>query len=467
MFDTLTSRLQGAFQKLRGKGRLSEDDVKEALREIRRALLEADVNHVVAKEFIERIRERAVGQEILQSLSAAQQVVKIVNDELTDLMGGAQAKLARAAKPPTVILLVGLQGAGKTTAAAKLARHLKASEHRRPLLVAADIYRPAAISQLQVLGEQIGVQVFTLGDQVNPREIALRALDEARRGGFDYVLIDTAGRLHIDETLMQELQDIEKSVNPDEILLVVDAMTGQDAVNVASHFREQLSLTGIIMTKLDGDTRGGAALTVRHVTGCPIKFVGIGEKVDALEPFYPDRMASRILGMGDVMTLIERAQAAIDEKDALELEAKIRRNEFTLEDFLSQLQQVRKLGPLDQLLGLIPGMGKFKQLQGASVDESQIKKIEAIIYSMSIAERRNPDLVMKSSSRRQRIASGSGTEVRDVNQLLRKFDDMRKLMKQFSSLGKNPSRALGGLANQLKGGGGVYGGASRKGKKRR
>ncbi|PWI57357.1 signal recognition particle protein [Sulfoacidibacillus thermotolerans] len=467
MFDTLTSRLQGAFQKLRGKGRLSEDDVKEALREIRRALLEADVNHVVAKEFIERIRERAVGQEILQSLSAAQQVVKIVNDELTDLMGGAQAKLARAAKPPTVILLVGLQGAGKTTAAAKLARHLKASEHRRPLLVAADIYRPAAISQLQVLGEQIGVQVFTLGDQVNPREIALRALDEARRGGFDYVLIDTAGRLHIDETLMQELQDIEKSVNPDEILLVVDAMTGQDAVNVASHFREQLSLTGIIMTKLDGDTRGGAALTVRHVTGCPIKFVGIGEKVDALEPFYPDRMASRILGMGDVMTLIERAQAAIDEKDALELEAKIRRNEFTLEDFLSQLQQVRKLGPLDQLLGLIPGMGKFKQLQGATVDESQIKKIEAIIYSMSIAERRNPDLVMKSSSRRQRIARGSGTEVRDVNQLLRKFDDMRKLMKQFSSLGKNPSRALGGLANQLKGGGGVYGGASRKGKKRR
>lgn len=466
MFDTLTTRLQGAFQKLRGKGRLSEDDVKDALREIRRALLEADVNHVVAKDFIDRIRERAVGQEILQSLSAAQQVIKIVNDEMTELMGGEQAKIAHAAKPPTVIMLAGLQGAGKTTAAAKLALHLKNSEHRHPLLVAADIYRPAAIKQLQVLGEQIGVSVFSLGDQVSPQDIARQAMDEARRGGFDYVLIDTAGRLHIDEALMQELLDIQRVAEPDEILLVVDAMTGQDAVNVAQHFHEQLSLTGLIMTKLDGDTRGGAALSVRHVTGCPIKFVGTGEKPEALEPFYPDRMASRILGMGDVMTLIERAQATIDEKDARELEAKIRRNEFTLEDFLSQLQQVRKLGPLDQLLGMIPGMGKMKQLQGASVDEGQIKKIEAIIYSMSLAERRNPDLVMKSSSRRQRIAKGSGMEVRDVNQLLRKFDEMRKLMKQFSSLGKNPSRALGGLAGQFKGGGSSYGGGSRKGKRR-
>ncbi len=465
MFDTLTNRLQGAFQKLRGKGRLSEEDVKDALREIRRALLEADVNHVVAKELIERIRERAIGQEILQSLSAAQQVVKIVNDELTELMGGVQEKLAHAAKPPTVIVLVGLQGAGKTTASAKLALHLKKVEHRRPLLVAADIYRPAAIQQLQVLGQQIGVPVFTLGDQVSPQEIASRSLDEARRGGFDYVLIDTAGRLHIDQSLMQELQEIQKVTEPDETLLVVDAMTGQDAVTVAQHFHELLTLTGLVLTKLDGDTRGGAALTVRHVTGCPIKFVGTGEKAEALEAFYPERMASRILGMGDVMTLIERAQATIDENDARELEAKIRRNEFTLEDFLTQLQQVRKLGPLDQLLGMIPGMGKMKQLQGTSVDEGQIKKIEAIIYSMSIVERRNPDLVMKSSSRRQRIAKGSGMEVRDVNQLLRKFDEMRKLMKQFSSSGKNRSRALGGLAGQLKGGG-SYGGHNRKGKHR-
>ncbi|MHB1628859.1 MAG: signal recognition particle protein [Bacilli bacterium] len=468
MFDTLTNRLQSAFQRLRGKGRLTEDDVKEALREIRRALLEADVNHSVAKELTDRIREKAVGQDILQSLSAAQQVVKIVNDELTALMGGGQAKLANAPKPPTVIMLVGLQGAGKTTAAAKLARYLALSEHRRPLLVAADIYRPAAIEQLQVLGSQINVPVLAPGSDVPPPEIARRALDEARRGGYDYVLIDTAGRLHIDEELMDELRRVQATAQPDEVLLVIDAMTGQDAVNVAKTFHEQIGVTGAILTKLDGDARGGAALTVRHATGCPIKFVGTGEKPDALEPFHPDRMASRILGMGDVLTLIEKAQATINEDDARALEAKFRRNEFTLEDFLTQLQQMRKLGPLDQLLGMIPGMGKLnKSMQGNSVDEGQFRKVEAIILSMSFKERQNPELVMKSSGRRVRIARGSGTEVRDVNQLLRRFDEMRKLMKQFSGMGKHSSRVQSSLAGLAKGRSSFGQPGGGKGKRRR
>lgn len=453
MFDRLTTRLQDAFQKLRGKGKLSEDDVKEALREIRRALLEADVHHTVAKELTERIRERAVGQEILQSLSAAQQVIKIVNDELVDLMGGTQTKLSRASKPPTVILMAGTQGSGKTTASAKLARYLVETEHRRPLLVAADIYRPAAITQLQILGKQIGVTVFSAGT-IAPPDIARQALDEARRGGYDTVIVDTAGRLHVDEELMQELSAIQAVTTPEEILLVVDAMTGQDAVNVAEQFHKRFPLTGIILTKMDSDTRGGAALTVRHVTGCPIKFVGVGEKVDALEPFYPDRMASRILGMGDVLTLIEKAQAMIDEDQAKDLEAKLRRNEFTLEDFLTQLNQVRKMGPMDQILGMLPGMGKIKQLKTDGADESRMKKVEAIILSMTKKERQEPELVMKSSSRRVRIAKGSGTQVRDVNQLLKQFDEMRKLFKQFSGMGKSPRKAMSGLANSLRGGGG-------------
>lgn len=469
MFDRLSSRLQDAFQKLRTKGKLSEDDVKDALREIRRALLDADVHHTVAKELTERIRERAVGQEILQSLSAAQQVVKIVNEELIAVMGGDQAKLGRAAKPPTVILLAGTQGAGKTTAGAKLARYLTETERRRVLLVAADIYRPAAIQQLQILGQQIGVTVFALGTEVAPPEIARRALDEARRGGYDTVIVDTAGRLHVDEELMVELEQIQAVTEPEEILLVVDAMTGQDAVNVAESFHKRFPLTGVILTKMDSDTRGGAALTVRQITGCPVKFIGTGEKTDALEPFYPDRLASRILGMGDVLTLIERAQATIDEDEARNLEAKLRRNEFTLEDFLTQLRQVKKLGPLDQILGMLPGMGKLKQLQGDGVDDRQLKKVEAIILSMTRQERLQPELVMKSSSRRVRIASGSGTQVRDVNQLLKQFDDMRKLFKQFSGMGgKGSRRAMAGLASSLRSGGGgaAFPGAGGRGKRK-
>jgi len=469
MFDRLTSRLQDAFQKMRGKGKLTEDDVKEALREIRRALLEADVHHTVAKELTERIRTRAVGQDILQSLSAAQQVIKIVNEELIALMGGDQAKLARAAKPPSVILMAGTQGAGKTTASAKLARYLTETEHRRTLLVAADIYRPAAITQLEILGSQMGVNVFSAGTAVAPPEIARLAMEEARRGGYDTVIIDTAGRLHVDEELMVELERIQAAVTPQEILLVVDAMTGQDAVSVAEQFHQRFPLTGIILTKMDSDTRGGAALTVRHITGCPIKFIGTGEKVDALEPFYPDRMASRILGMGDVLTLIEKAQAVIDEDQVKDLEGKLRRNEFSLEDFLNQMNQVRKLGPLDQLLGMIPGMGKLKKVQGDGVDEKQMKKVEAIILSMTRQERLQPELVMKSSSRRVRIAKGSGTQVRDVNQLLRQFDEMRKMFKQFSGMGKSPRKAMNGLANSLRAGGGSSfpGGGVRGGKHKR
>ena len=470
MFETLSDRLQAAFKKLRGKGRLSEDDVREALREVRRALLEADVNYAVARDFVERVRERAVGQEILQSLSAAQQVVKIVHDELVALMGGEQARLARAPQPPTVVMLAGLQGAGKTTAAAKLARLLAVSEGRRPLLVAADIYRPAAVAQLQILGRQTGVPVFAADAQ--PPEIARQAMAEARRGGHDYVLIDTAGRLQIDETLMQELADIRESVHPHEILLVVDAMTGQEAISVAGAFHERLTLTGVVMTKLDSDARGGAALTIRHATGCPIKFAGTSERPDGLEPFHPDRMASRILGMGDVLTLIEKAQAVVDEGQARAFEEKLRRNEFTFDDFLAQLQQIKSLGPLDQLLGMIPGMGRIKQLREGAVDNSQLGKVEAIILSMSREERAKPELIGKSSSRRLRIAKGSGMQVRDVNQLLRQFEDMRKLMKQFSGMGKGPSKGmgpLGGLGQSLRGGGRGFGPPSGrgKGKKRR
>ncbi|KYP80539.1 signal recognition particle protein [Ferroacidibacillus organovorans] len=450
MFESLSGRLQTAFSKLRGKGRLSETDVNDAMREIRRALLEADVNHVVAKKFVDAVKERAIGQDILQSLTAGQQVVSIVNDELTRLLGETQAKLERSAKPPTVVMMVGLQGAGKTTATAKLGRFLATSEHRRPLLVAADIYRPAAIDQLVALGQQIGVSVWAPGATLAPVEIVRTALDEARRGGYDYVLIDTAGRLHIDDVLMNELEQLQQLSDPEEILLVVDAMTGQDAVTVAQSFHEALGITGVVLTKMDGDTRGGAALSVRHVTGCPIKFVGTGERPDALEPFYPDRMASRILGMGDVLTLIEKAQAHFDEDQAKILEQKMRNNDFTLEDFLSQLQQVKKMGPLDQLMGMIPGLGgALKHLPQGGVDEKPLKRIEAIILSMSPEERVKPELVEKSSSRRVRIAKGSGTQVKDVNQLLRQFGEMRKMMKQFSAMGKGGKRSMAGLKNRL------------------
>jgi signal recognition particle subunit SRP54 len=438
-FEGLSDRLQDIFKKLRGKGKISEDDVKLAMREVRLALLEADVNYKVVKDFTARVRERAVGQEVLQSLTPGQQIIKIVYDEMTDLMGGAESKLALSPKPPTIIMAVGLQGAGKTTTMAKVARNFL-KQGRRPLLVACDVYRPAAIKQLQVLGDQIGVPVFSMG-QGDPVDIARGSLEYARSNSRDIVIIDTAGRLHINEELMNELKNIKASIQPHEILLVVDAMTGQDAVNVSESFNKQLGLTGVILTKLDGDSRGGAALSVKAVTGCPIKFVGMGEKLDALEVFYPERMASRILGMGDIVSLVEKAQANFDEKKAREMEKKIRQQEYTLEDFMEQMQQVRSMGPLQELLGMIPGMGKhMKELKG-EIDESELVKVEAIIKSMTPAERRNS--VPLNGSRKKRIARGSGTRVQDVNRLLKQFEDSRKLMKQFADMsGKKGKKGL-------------------------
>ncbi len=431
-FGNLTARLQETMKKLKGRGKLTEKDVDAALREVRLALLEADVNYRVVKDFIGRVKERAIGQEVLNSLSPAQQVIKIVNEELTNLMGGSQATIRMASKPPTVIMMVGLQGSGKTTSSAKLARLLKSQGHR-PLLVAADIYRPAAIKQLTVVGEQIDVPVFSMG-QENPVEIAKAAFVHANKHGSDVVLLDTAGRLHIDEDLMDELCQIKEAVPPHEVLLVVDSMTGQDAVNVAESFDKQLGIDGVILTKLDGDARGGAALSVRAVTGKPIKFGGISEKMDGLEPFHPDRMASRILGMGDVLSLIEKAEASMDEDKAKEMADRLRKAEFTLEDFLDQLEQVKKMGPLDQLLGMMPGMGNLKQLQCMEVDESHLTKIEAIISSMTKEERQRPDII--GGSRRKRIARGSGTRVQDVNRLLKQFDQTKQMMKQFAGAEK-------------------------------
>ncbi|WP_270171909.1 signal recognition particle protein [Paenibacillus sp. SYP-B4298] len=430
-FEGLANRLQGVFSKLRGKGKVSEDDVAEAMREVRLALLEADVNFKVVKEFIAKVKEKAIGQEVMKSFTPGMVIIDIVNKELTELMGGTQSKLAKANKPPTVIMMAGLQGAGKTTTSGKLAKLLQKS-HNKPLLVACDIYRPAAIKQLQVLGEQIGVPVFALGDAVSPVEIARQAIQHAKEQHNDYVIIDTAGRLHIDEALMEELKQIHALVNPDEVLLVVDAMTGQDAVNVAESFHKQLELTGVVLTKLDGDTRGGAAISVKAVTGCPIKFAAMGEKIDSLEPFHPNRMASRILGMGDMLSLIEKAQTTIDAEKAADLERKMRNAEFTFEDFLEQMAQVRKMGPLDQLLDMMPGMNKLKGLKDLKVDERQIARVEAIVRSMTKEEKQNPDLL--NHSRRKRIAIGSGNSIADVNRLIKQFDDMRRMMKQFSSM---------------------------------
>jgi signal recognition particle subunit SRP54 len=439
-FEGLASRLQNVFGKLRSKGKLSEDDVNEALREVRLALLEADVNFKVVKDFIAKVKERAIGQEVMKSFTPGMVVVDIVNKELTDLMGGTQSKLARSNRPPTVILMAGLQGAGKTTASGKLAKLLQKQNHR-PLLAAADIYRPAAIKQLQVLGEQLKVPVFSLGDQVSPVEIAKASLQHAKDNGNDYLIIDTAGRLHIDENLMDELKNIRSAVEPDEILLVVDAMTGQDAVNVAESFHQQLELTGVILTKLDGDTRGGAALSVKAVTGCPIKFAATGEKMDALEPFYPDRMASRILGMGDVLSLIEKAQAGIDLDKAKEMERKMRNAEFTFEDFLEQMEQVKKMGPLDQILDMLPGANKMKGMKDLKVDDKQMARIEAIVKSMTKAEKQKPELL--NANRRKRIALGSGNSIQEVNRFIKQFDDMRKMMKQFSGMmGPKGSKGL-------------------------
>lgn len=431
-FEGLADRLQNTIQKIRGKGKVNEADVKEMMREVRLALLEADVNFKVVKDFVKKVSERAVGQEVLKSLTPGQQVIKIVNEELTALMGGEQSKIAVSNRPPTVIMMVGLQGAGKTTTTGKLANLLRKKHNRNPMLVAADIYRPAAIKQLETLGKQLSLPVFSLGDQVSPVEIAKQAIVKAKEEHQDYVLIDTAGRLHIDETLMNELKDIKDLTKPDEIFLVVDAMTGQDAVNVAQSFNEQLGLTGVVLTKLDGDTRGGAALSIQAVTNTPIKFVGLGEKMDALEAFHPERMASRILGMGDVLTLIEKAQANVDEEKAKELEQKLRTASFTLDDFLEQLGQVRNLGPLDELLKMMPGANKIKGLNNIQVDEKQIGHVEAIIRSMTIEEKNHPEIM--NANRKKRIAKGSGRTVPEVNRLLKQFDDMKKMMKQMTGM---------------------------------
>lgn len=432
-FEGLAGKLQDTLKKLRGAGKLSEADIKDAMREVRMALLEADVNFKVAKDFVNKVTEKALGQEILDSLTPGQQVVKVVNDELTQLMGATQSKLMFSSKPPTVFMMVGLQGAGKTTHTGKLGLMLK-KQGKNPLFVACDIYRPAAIKQLQVVGQQVGVDVFTLGDQRSPVEIAKAGIEFAIKNGNDVVLIDTAGRLHIDEELMDELDNIKKAVRPTEILLVVDSMTGQDAVNVAESFNVKLGIDGVILTKLDGDTRGGAALSVKAVTGKPIKFAGMGEKMDELEPFYPDRMASRILGMGDVLTLIEKAQANMDEKKAMELEKKIRTQSFTFEDFLDQLQQMKKMGPLSSLLEMIPGMNSGK-MKGLQVDDKEMGRTEAIIHSMSKKERVDPNII--NANRRKRIAAGSGTSVQEVNKLLKNFEQTKKMMKQFSGMEKD------------------------------
>jgi len=433
MFESLGEKLNNAFQKFRNKGKLTEADVKAGMREIKLALLEADVNFKVVRDFIKIVSERAVGTEVLESLLPAQQVVKIVNEELTRLMGGSQAKLTIASKPPTVIMMVGLQGAGKTTHAGKLAGMYK-KQGKRPLLVAGDVYRPAAIKQLEVVGEKLDIPVFSMGDKVSPVQIARESLKYANQKGYDMVFIDTAGRLQIDEALMDELKNIKSAVQPNEILLTVDAMIGQESVNVAETFNELLDITGVILTKLDGDTRGGAALSIRYVTGKPIKFIGTGEKMDAIEPFHPDRMASRILGMGDVLTLIDKAQAAFDEKQAAELEEKMRRQTFTLDDYLEQLAQLKSMGNLEQLMGMMPGV-KPGALKDAKIDESILARTEAIIRSMTRKERENPDII--NASRKKRIALGSGTTVEDVNKLLKQFDQMLKMMKQFSNMGRS------------------------------
>ena len=429
-FESLGDKLQGVFKKLRGKGKLTESDIKEAMREIKLALLEADVNFKIVKEFINKVSEKALGAEVLESLTPSQQLVKIVNDELTEMIGSTASALQFSQKTPTVIMMCGLQGAGKTTATAKLALHLS-KQSRRPLMVACDVYRPAAVKQLEVLGKQINQPVFSMGTDTDPVTIAKEAVKYAIQHGNNPVILDTAGRLHIDEELMGELANIKSETTPTEILLVVDSMTGQDAVNVAKTFNDQLEITGVILSKLDGDTRGGAALSVKQVTGKPIKFASVGEKLGDLELFHPDRMASRILGMGDILSLVDKAQAEFDEKSAAELEAKIRKQQFDLDDFLAQLKQIKKLGSFSQILGMLPGVDR-KMLDAVDTEENakRMVHIEAIIQSMTPQERRNPKII--AANRKIRIAKGSGTRVQDVNQLLKQFADMQKMMKQFT-----------------------------------
>ena len=454
-FESLSDKLSAAFKRLRGKGRLSASDVKEAMREVRMALLEADVSYKVVKDFTKKVTDRAVGTDVLEALNPAQMVIKIVNEELCALMGGENQKLNISSKSPSVVMLVGLQGAGKTTNGAKLAGYMR-RQGKRPLLVACDVYRPAAIKQLETVGAQLDIPVFQMG-QIDPVDIAKAGIEHAKKHGNDLVFLDTAGRLHIDEALMKELQNIKAAVEPAEILLVVDAMTGQDAVNAASAFDEALDITGVMLSKLDGDARGGAALSIRAATGKPIKFMGVGEKLDQIEPFHPDRMASRILGMGDVLTLIEKAEQSFDEKKALEAAEKLRANRFSLSDYLDQMKQLRGMGDLEGLAGMIPGVDA-KALKGAKMDEKALARQEAIILSMTQAERDNPAIL--NSSRKKRIAGGSGTSVVEVNRLLKQFDALQQMMKQFS--GKNMKKLqkkmgkMGGMGG-LGGGGGFPG----------
>ena len=442
-FENISEKLQDVFKKLRGKGKISEADLKAAMREVKLALLEADVNFKVVKDFISKVSEKAMGEAVLESLTPGQQVIKIVNEELTSLMGSEVSKIHYSSKPPTVIMMAGLQGAGKTTTSAKIAKVLK-KDGKRPILVACDVYRPAAREQLKVVGSQVEVPVFSMDDCNDAVKIAKASIEHAEKNGNDVVIIDTAGRLHIDDELMQELENIKECTSPTEILLVIDAMTGQDAVNVASSFDERLSITGVVLTKMDGDTRGGAALSVKAVTGKPIKFACQGEKLTDLDYFYPDRMASRILGMGDVLTLIDKAQQAFDEKKAIELEKKIREQTFTLDDYLEQLQQMKGMGSLTDILAMLPGVNQ-KALSGANIDEKKFYQVEAIITSMTKKERNNPDII--NSSRKKRIADGSGVKVQDVNVLLKQFEQMRKMMKQFSNpkAMKRQMRGLGGF----------------------
>ena len=444
-FEGLSDRLESAFQRLKSKGSLTEADVKDAMREVRMALLEADVNYKVAKDFTKTVTERAVGEKVMESLTPAQMVIKIVNEELTELMGGTKSRLAIANHPPTVVMMCGLQGSGKITHTAKIAMMLKGQGHR-PLLAACDIYRPAAIKQLQVVGEQAGVPVFEMG-QTDPVIIAQEAIKLAKDQGYDYVFLDTAGRLHIDEVLMEELKNIKSTVHPHEILFVVDAMTGQDAVNVAKTFDDALGIDGVVLTKLDGDTRGGAALSIRAVTGKPIKFIGIGEKLGDLDVFHPDRMASRILGMGDVLSLIEKAEMALDEKKALELEKKLKQNKFDLNDLVDQIDQIKRLGSIKDTLALIPGLGK--QIKDVDIDETAFDKIKAIISSMTPQEREHPEII--NPSRKRRIAAGCGRDVEAVNKLLSQHKQMQKMFKQMNSAGKKKRRRGRPDISQLKG----------------
>ncbi len=432
-FEGLADKLHQILKRLKGTGKLNEKDIKDAMREVKMALLEADVSFKVVKDFIDKVTERAVGNEVLESLTPGQQVIKIVNEQMTELMGSTNSKIMFSSKPPTILMMVGLQGSGKTTTCGKLGLTLK-KQGKNPILVACDVYRPAAIRQLQVVGEQAGIEVFSMGDNIDPVDISKAAAAHASKNSNDVIIIDTAGRLHIDNELMDELSDIKKNIKPTEILLVVDSMTGQDAVNIAESFNEKLGIDGVILTKLDGDTRGGAALSVKAITGKPIKFAGMGEKLNDLEPFHPDRMASRILGMGDMLSLIEKAQSAFDEKKALELEKRIRNQQFTFDDFLEQLQQMKKMGPLSSIIEMIPGMNSSK-LKGMEVSDKELVKVEAIIRSMTKKERQSPDII--NGNRRKRIAAGSGTSIQDVNRIMKNFEQSKKMMKQFAGMEKD------------------------------